>query len=67
MLLEAGLSLDNVVKTTVFLKNLDDFKTMNEIFQEYFSKAAAVRSNIEVSRIPRGALVEMEAVASIVV
>jgi len=63
ILLSAGAAPTDVIKTTVFLKNLDDFKAMNEIYQEYFREEAPARSTIEVSRIPRGALVEIEAIA----
>jgi 2-iminobutanoate/2-iminopropanoate deaminase len=65
ILLASGTSLGNVLKTTVFLKNLDDFTVMNEIYREYFPKDAPARSTVEVSRIPRGALVEIEAIAAI--
>jgi 2-iminobutanoate/2-iminopropanoate deaminase len=65
ILAAAGTSLSNVLKTTVFLKNLDDFATMNAIYQEYFPKDPPARSTIEVSRIPRESLVEIEAIAVI--
>jgi 2-iminobutanoate/2-iminopropanoate deaminase len=65
ILIAAGTSPANVLKTTVFLKNLDDFATMNEIYQEYFPKDPPARSTIEVSRIPRGSLIEIEAIAAI--
>jgi 2-iminobutanoate/2-iminopropanoate deaminase len=65
ILLAAGASPDEVVKTTVFLKNIDDFNSMNEIYSQYFTNGAPARSTIEVSRIPRGALVEIEAIAAI--
>jgi 2-iminobutanoate/2-iminopropanoate deaminase len=65
ILAAADASLTDVVKTTVFLKNLDDFSSMNAIYQEYFMKDAPARSTIEVSRIPRGALIEIEAIAVI--
>ena len=65
ILTAAGTSLSNVLKTTVFLKNLDDFATMNGIYQEYFPKDPPARSAIEVSRIPRESLVEIEAIAVI--
>jgi 2-iminobutanoate/2-iminopropanoate deaminase len=61
----AGASTADVVKTTVFLKNLDDFNVINEIYSEYFRKDAPARSTIEVVRIPRGALIEIEAIAVI--
>jgi 2-iminobutanoate/2-iminopropanoate deaminase len=53
------------VKTTVFLQNLDDFAAMNEIYGAYFPKEAPARSTVEVARIPRGALIEIEAIAFI--
>jgi 2-iminobutanoate/2-iminopropanoate deaminase len=59
------LSLAEVVKTTVFLKNLDEFNLMNEIYQEFFPVDAPARSTLEVSRIPRGAFIEIEAIAVI--
>jgi 2-iminobutanoate/2-iminopropanoate deaminase len=65
ILLAAGASTIDIVKTTVFLKNLDDFNTMNEVYREYFPNNAPARSTIEVIRIPRGALIEIEAIAVI--
>ena len=65
ILAAAGASTADVVKTTVFLKNLEDFNVMNEIYGTYFPKEAPARSTIEVSRIPRGALIEIEAIAVI--
>ena len=65
ILVAAGASTADVVKTTVFLKNLDDFNVMNEVYREYFPNDAPARSTIEVSRIPRGSLVEIEAIAVI--
>ncbi len=62
----AGTSLDNVVKTTVFLKNMNDFAAMNEVYSKYFkSENAPARSTIEVARLPKDALVEIEAVATL--
>lgn len=58
-----GSSLDKVVKVTVFLKDLNDFAKMNEIYGTYFTKDAPARSCVQVARIPRDALVEIEAVA----
>jgi 2-iminobutanoate/2-iminopropanoate deaminase len=60
-----GASLLDVVKTTVFLKNLDDFNSMNTVYQRYFTGDAPARSTVEVSRIPRGALIEIETIAMI--
>jgi len=65
ILLAAGATPTDVLKTTVFLKNLDDFNAMNAVYGEYFASDAPARSSIEVSRIPRGALVEIEAIAVI--
>jgi len=59
----AGTSLRNVVKTTVFLANMDDFAEMNQVYAEFFPEAPPARSTVEVSRLPLGALVEIEAIA----
>ncbi len=62
----AGSSLDKVVKTTVFLKNLGDFSAMNTVYGEFFSADnAPARSTIEVARLPKDAVVEIEAVATL--
>jgi 2-iminobutanoate/2-iminopropanoate deaminase len=62
--LEAGgANLRSVVKTTVFLKNMDDFATMNEVYATYFPENPPARSTIEVARLPRDVLVEIEAIA----
>ena len=65
--LEAGgSSLDKVIKATVFLKDLNDFAAMNEIYSQYFkSENAPARSTIQVVRIPKDSLVEIEVVAHI--
>ena len=60
----AGSSLDRVVKTTVFLKNMADFTAMNEVYGKYFEPSAApARTTVEVARLPKDVLVEIEAVA----
>ncbi len=59
----AGSSLQHVVKTTVFLANMDDFPEMNRVYAEFFPEAPPARSTVEVSRLPLGALVEIEAIA----
>jgi 2-iminobutanoate/2-iminopropanoate deaminase len=59
----AGSSLDNVVKTTVFLTNLDDFAGMNEVYARHIGSTPPARSTIEIGRLPAGALVEIEAIA----
>jgi 2-iminobutanoate/2-iminopropanoate deaminase len=58
-----GATLGDVVKTTVFLVNMGDFAAMNEVYAEYFSSEAPARSTIAVAALPRGARVEVEAVA----
>ena len=66
VLTSGGSSLDKVVKATVFLKDLNDFAGMNEVYAKYFkSETAPARSTIQVSRIPKDSLVEIEVVAYI--
>ncbi|AGT30502.1 endoribonuclease L-PSP [Geobacillus genomosp. 3] len=59
----AGASLDTVVKTTVFIKNMDDFAAMNEVYGQYFTNHKPARSCVEVARLPKDALVEIEVIA----
>jgi 2-iminobutanoate/2-iminopropanoate deaminase len=59
-----GLNFDDVVKTTVFLTNLDDFKIVNEIYGSYFKQNPPARSTVQVSALPRGANVEIEVIAA---
>lgn len=59
----AGSSLEQVVKTTVFLQNLDNFAVMNEVYGQYFKDQPPARSTVQVAKLPKGALVEIEAVA----
>ncbi|RST71133.1 RidA family protein [Siminovitchia acidinfaciens] len=59
----AGASLDSVVKTTVFIKNMDDFGAINEIYAQYFSEHKPARSCVEVARLPKDVLLEMEVIA----
>ncbi|KQL51371.1 reactive intermediate/imine deaminase [Heyndrickxia shackletonii] len=63
VLKEAGASLETVVKATVFIKNMDDFAAINEIYGEYFSEHKPARSCVEVARLPKDALIEIEVVA----
>lgn len=63
VLAAAGSSLDQVVKTTVFLAHMADFAAMNEVYAEYFTQAPPARSTVGVAELPRGALVEIEVVA----
>ncbi|WP_278342333.1 Rid family hydrolase, partial [Parageobacillus thermoglucosidasius] len=58
-------SLDTVVKTTVFLKSMDDFAAMNEVYSQYFTNHKPARSCVEVARLPKDALVEIEVIALI--
>lgn len=60
---EAGLSLRNVVKTTVFLADMGDFAAMNEVYAEFFSMPFPARSAVAVKSLPKGALVEIESIA----
>jgi 2-iminobutanoate/2-iminopropanoate deaminase len=59
----AGSSLDRLVKTTVFLQNLDDFQGMNEVYAQHVGELPPARSTVEVAKLPSGALVEIEAIA----
>ena len=59
----AGFTLDNVVKTTVFIKNMDDFAVINGIYSEYFKENCPARACVEVARLPKDVLIEMEAIA----
>lgn len=65
VLTAAGASMDSVVKTTVFLRDFNDFAAMNEVYAEFFSGSAPARSTVEVARLPRDMKVEIEAVAVI--
>ena len=59
----AGASLDRVVKTTVFLADMNDFAAMNEVYGRYFKEDAPARATVEAARLPRDARVEIEAIA----
>lgn len=59
----AGSSLDQVIKATVFLKNITDFAALNEVYGEYLGQAKPARSTVAVADLPRGALVEIDLVA----
>ncbi|MCI7442632.1 MAG: RidA family protein [Clostridium sp.] len=61
---EAGSSLDKVVKTVVFIKNMDDFALVNEVYGQYFVNNKPARSCVEVARLPKDALIEIEAIAT---
>jgi len=60
----AGSSLDRVVRTTVFLTDLGDFEAMNEVYARYFGANRPARSTVQVTALPRGARIEIDAIAS---
>ena len=61
----AGCSLNDVVKTTVFLKSMDDFGRMNSVYAEVFGDARPARAAVEVARLPRDVMVEIDAIAKV--
>ena len=63
ILAQAGLGMENIIKTTVFLKDMNDFAAMNEAYAEFFPGEPPARSAVEVARLPKDALVEIEAIA----
>lgn len=63
ILAEAGLTMDNVVKTTVFLADMADFAAMNEVYASFFEGVAPARSAVAVKTLPKNALVEIECIA----
>ncbi len=65
ILAEAGLGMDAVVKTTVFLQNMGDFAAMNEVYAAFFTGACPARAAVQVAALPKGALVEIEAIAAV--
>jgi 2-iminobutanoate/2-iminopropanoate deaminase len=64
VLQEAGTSLQNVVKTTMYLKNMGDYTQVNDIYASFFEDQKPARSTIEVARLPKDALIEIEAIAT---
>ena len=61
----AGLGMDQVIKTTVFLADMDDFTAMNEIYGRFFGAAPPARATVQAARLPRDARVEIEAIAMV--
>jgi len=61
----AGANFHHVVKTTVFLKDMNDFAAMNEVYARYFAAAPPARSTVQAARLPKDALVEIEVIASL--
>ncbi|NPA17111.1 RidA family protein [Persephonella sp.] len=62
---EAGLNYNHVIKTTIYLVNMDDFQKVNGVYGRYFTEHKPARATVAVSALPKGALVEIEAVAGI--
>jgi 2-iminobutanoate/2-iminopropanoate deaminase len=62
---EAGSSIQNVIKTTIFLANMDDFVTVNKIYEKKFSTHKPARSTVAVKTLPKNALVEIDAIATL--
>lgn len=62
---EADMTFDNVVKTTIYLKDINDFQKVNEVYGSYFKEHKPARATVEVSNLPKGALVEIEVIAGI--
>ncbi|MDN7247574.1 RidA family protein [Planococcus shenhongbingii] len=65
ILAEAGSSLESVIKTTVFIKDMNDFAALNEVYASYFGDHKPARSTVEVARLPKDAKVEIEVIAKI--
>lgn len=66
ILKEAGLTMNDVIKTTVFLADMNDFAEMNSVYAEFFSNPYPARSAVAVKTLPKGALVEIEVIAGII-
>lgn len=62
LLSEAGVPMENVIKTVVFIKNMDDFSRINAIYSEFFKTDCPARSCVEVARLPKDVLIEIEAI-----
>ena len=66
LLAAAGLTLDHIVRTTVFLADMNDFQAMNEAYAEFFTPPYPARSTVQAARLPRDARIEIDAIASFV-
>ncbi len=62
---DAGTTIDNVLKTTVFLRDMNDFAAMNAVYGEFFKKNCPARSTIQVAKLPKGLAVEIELIAAL--
>ncbi len=60
-----GADMSNIIKTTVFLRDMNDFTDMNEVYAEYFKENPPARSTVQVAGLPKGCIVEIEAIASV--
>jgi 2-iminobutanoate/2-iminopropanoate deaminase len=65
VLAAAGTGFDKAIKTTLFIKNMDDFTIINDVYKKYFSGQFPARSCVEVARLPKDVLIEIECIASI--
>ncbi|MBT3878286.1 MAG: RidA family protein [Candidatus Scalindua sp.] len=65
VLIAGGSSLDNVLKTTIFLANMEDYATVNEVYAQFFEKSQPARSTVQVSRLPMDVKIEIDAIACI--
>lgn len=63
IVIEAGLQASDIVKTTVFLQSMDDFAEMNQVYADFFGEHAPARSTIQVAKLPKDAVLEIEAIA----
>lgn len=63
LLMAAGCGMENIIKTTVFIKEMNDFSAINEVYQTFFDGAYPARSCVEVARLPKDVLIEIEAIA----
>ncbi len=62
---EAGLNFNHVIKSTIYLKNIQDFEAVNKVYGRYFTEHKPARATVEVSNLPKGALVEIEVIAGV--
>ncbi len=65
ILADAGTSIDKVIKTTVFLKDMNDFAAMNEVYATFFTSNPPARSAVQVAKLPKDAMVEIEVIAAL--